>query len=373
MDFSLSEEQTQLKDTIHRFVEKDYPFDARHKRINAGVLCDAATWQGLADLGVLALAVPEAAGGFNGGGVENMLIMEAFGKGLVVEPYLASQILGVGAVKLAADVAQQAALLESVTTGECKLAFAHSEPAQRYERAATGATAVAAGAGFHLTGQKVVVIGGAVADRFIVSAQCAGVTNLFVVDAKASGLAVHAYPTQDGSCGADIVLSNTPATRLGDASDKQAVIDQVLDMGCAGLCAEALGAMSMLLQLTTEYLKTRKQFGVTLSNFQVLKHRAVDMMVQIELSRSMVLLAATEADNPNAAVRSQKISAAKTLVGQAARFVSQQAVQTHGGIGVTDELNVSHYFKRLTMINASLGDADWHLARYSDHMKTFSS
>jgi alkylation response protein AidB-like acyl-CoA dehydrogenase len=291
--------------------------------------------------------------------------MEAVGQGLIVEPFLASAVLGTQALALASPAHP---LLEQVAAGAVKLALAHTEPGQRYERIAQGTTAARQGDAHVLNGQKAVVLGGAVADYFVVSAVAEGKCALFLVDAKASGLTRHAYPTQDGANGADLILRNVSAERLGNAEDQQAILEAVLDKACAALCAEAVGAMGVLVKLTTEYLKTRKQFGVTLSNFQVLKHRAADMLVQYELAKSMALYAATAADETEARVRAQKISAARVQVSQASRFVSQQAVQTHGGIGVTDELNVSHYFKRLSIINHTLGDADWHLARYSSLM-----
>ena len=282
-------------------------------------------------------------------------------------------VLPAALIKSAATSEQLATLYDGLATGETIYAFAHTEPGQRYERDAVSLAAAASGAGYVLNGKKVSVLGGDCADTLIVSAKLPGdaEASLFVVDAKAAGVTRHSYPMQDAQRGADIEFANVvvdAAAMLGVRGQEQTSIDYALDVACAALCAEAVGVMTELQRQTVEYLKTRKQFGRVIGMNQALQHRAVDMLMHVEMSRSMALDAAMAADNPDAAARAKSVSAAKTLIGQGCRFVGQNAVQLHGGIGVTHELAASHYFKRLTMINATFGDTDWHLARYGDSL-----
>ena len=377
MDFSLTEEQTALKDSLGKFIDRDYTFDDRWKVIRSPEGWSRAHWNQLAEIGLMALPVAEADGGLGGGGVDTMVVMEQIGRGLVLEPYLGCAVLPAALIKACGTEAQRAALSEGLASGETLYAFAHTEPGQRYERAAVGMAAVASGDGYMLTGKKISVLGGDCADQLLVSATVTGdaSASLFVVDAKAAGVVRHAYPMQDAQRGADIEFDGVKvaATALiGTRGGAQAAIDYALDVACAALCAESVGVMDALLKQTIEYLKTRKQFGRAIGTNQALQHRAVDMMMHVEMSRSMALEAAVAVDNPDAhlpaeaAARAKAISGAKTIVGQACRFVGQNAVQLHGGIGVTHELAASHYFKRLTMINVTFGDSDWHLARYGD-------
>jgi alkylation response protein AidB-like acyl-CoA dehydrogenase len=373
MDFSLSEEQTALKDTIAKFIERDYSFDDRWKVIRSPEGWSRAHWNQLAEIGLMALPVAEADGGLGGGGVDTMVVMEQIGRGLVLEPYLGCVVVPAALIKAAATDAQRAALCEGLASGETLYAFAHTEPGQRYERASVGLTASASGVGYTLSGKKISVLGGDCADTLIVSAIVAGDTeaSLFLVSAKAASVTRHAYPMQDAQRGADIEFANVSVgadALLGTRGKAQAAIEYALDVGCAALCAEAVGAMTELQKLTIEYLKTRKQFGRALGTNQALQHRAVDMLMHVEMSRSMALEAAVAVENADAKARAKAVSAAKTLIGQGCRFVGQNAVQLHGGIGVTHELNTSHYFKRLAMINATFGDTDWHLARYGDSL-----
>ena len=371
MDFSLSDDQSGLKDTLVKFIDRDYTFDERWKIIRSPEGWSRTHWNQLAEIGVMALPIAEADGGLGGGGVDTLVTMEQIGRGLVLEPYLGCVVLPAALIKVAALPEQRVALSEKLATGEHIFAFAHTEPGQRYERAAVGFAAAIAGDGFVLNGRKISVLGGDCADTLIVSAKVAddGEASLFLVPANAVGVTRHPYPMQDAQRGADIELVNVavgaPAL-LGPRGHAQSAIDYALDVGCAALCAEAVGVMIELQRQTVEYLKTRKQFGRVIGMNQALQHRAVDMLMHVEMSRSMALEAATNADNPDAKARAKAVSAAKTLIGQACRFVGQNAVQLHGGIGVTHELAASHYFKRLTMINATLGDTDWHLARYGD-------
>ena len=280
-------------------------------------------------------------------------------------------VLPAALIKAAGTAEQRTAFSEPLATGETIYAFAHTEPGQRYERDAVTLAATVSGAGFMLNGKKVSVLGGDCADVLIVSATVAGDTeaSLFLVPATAPGVLRHAYPMQDAQRGADIEFANVAvdaAALLGARGKAQSAIDYALDVACAALCAEAVGVMTELQRQTVEYLKTRKQFGRVIGMNQALQHRAVDMLMHVEMSRSMALDAAAAVDNPDASARAKAVSAAKTLIGQGCRFVGQNAVQLHGGIGVTHELAASHYFKRLTMINVTFGDSDWHLARYGD-------
>ena len=369
MDFSLTDEQSGLKDTLAKFIDRDYTFDDRWKVIKSPEGWSRAHWNQLAEIGIMALPIAEADGGLGGGGVDTMVVMEQIGRGLVLEPYLGCVVVPVALIKAGGTAEQRTALSEGLATGETIYAFAHTEPGQRYERDAVSLSATASGDGYTLNGKKVSVLGGDCADKLIVSAKVAGDADasLFVVDAKAAGVKRLAYPMQDAQRGADIEFTNVAADALlGERGKAQSAIDYALDVACAALCAEAVGAMAELQKITIEYLKTRKQFGRPIGMNQALQHRAVDMLMHVEMSRSMALEAAVAVDNPDAAARAKAISGAKTLIGQGCRFVGQNAVQLHGGIGVTHELNTSHYFKRLTMINATFGDTDWHLARYGD-------
>ena len=371
MDFSLTDEQSGLKDTLAKFIDRDYTFDDRWKVIKSPEGWSRAHWNQLAEIGIMALPIAEADGGLGGGGVDTMVVMEQIGRGLVLEPYLGCVVVPVALIKAGGTAEQRTALSEGLATGETIYAFAHTEPGQRYERDAVSLSATASGDGYTLNGKKVSVLGGDCADKLIVSAKFAGDAgaSLFVVEAKAAGVKRLAYPMQDAQRGADIEFVNVAVgadALLGERGKAQSAIDYALDVACAALCAEAVGAMAELQKITIEYLKTRKQFGRPIGMNQALQHRAVDMLMHVEMSRSMALEAAVAVDNPDAAARAKAISGAKTLIGQGCRFVGQNAVQLHGGIGVTHELNTSHYFKRLTMINATFGDTDWHLARYGD-------
>jgi len=371
MDFNLSEEQTALKDSLAKFIDRDYSFDARWKVLRSEGGWSREHWNQLAEIGLMALPVAEADGGLGGSGVDTMLVMEELGRGLLLEPYLGCAIIPAALIRAAGGDAQRAALSEGLASGETLYAFAHTEPGQRYERDGATLSAASQGAGFVLNGNKVSVLGGDCADQLIVSAQVAGDSgpSLFVVPATAAGVKRFGYPMQDAQRGADVAFANVEVgadALLGERGQAQAAIDYALDVACAALCAEAVGAMAELHKITVEYLKTRKQFGRPIGMNQALQHRAVDMLMHVEMSRSMAMEAAVACDNGNAAARAKAISAAKTLVSQGCRYVGQNAVQLHGGIGVTDELNTSHYFKRLTMISVTFGDADWHLARYGD-------
>lgn len=371
MNFKFSDEQTQLRDSLARFLRKDYSFDKRREILKSATGCSAEVWKQFADMGLLAIGLPEDHGGLGGGAEDTLIVMEEFGRGLVVEPYLATVVLSAGLIARSGSDAQKAALLPGVAAGEKKLALAHYESGGRYDLTHVTTTATKDKNGYSLNGAKAVVLHGNSADTLLVSAKTATGISLFVVDAKATGLTRHGYPTHDGHRAADITLKNVTVSAdalIGKEGAALPLIEQALDYGIAALCAEAVGNMTALHEATVTYLKTRKQFGVALGSFQVLQHRAADMLMQLEQARSMAYLATAKVSSTDAAERRRCLSAAKTFVGQAARYVGQQAVQLHGGIGVTEELAVGHYFKRLTLINATFGDADHHLGLFSDSL-----
>lgn len=375
MDFNYTEEQSALQDTLRRFIAKDYGFEQRRALAKSAEGFSRAHWKQFADLGLLALPFPEDFGGMNGSAVDTLLVMEAFGRGLVLEPYLATVVVAGGLIRDAGSAAQKEALLPAIAGGELMMALAHYEPGARYELNHVATVARPDGSGWKLSGAKAVVLGGGTAGKLIVSARTSGGPrdssgiSLFIVDSKAPGVAVRSYPTQDGARAAEIRLDGVSVDTgalVGAKDMALPIIERALDYGIAALCAEAVGIMAALNEATLEYLKTRKQFGQPIGRFQALQHRMVDMVIATEQARSMATLAAVKADSPDAAERRRTLSAAKAYIGQQARFVGQQAVQLHGGMGVVDELNVSHYFKRLTMINATFGDADHHLGLFSD-------
>ncbi|WP_076072712.1 acyl-CoA dehydrogenase family protein [Sphingomonas montana] len=361
MDFDFSDDQRLLKDSVARFVAERYGFEDRTRMLAMPGGRDPAIWSAMAELGLLGLPFAEADGGFGGGGTETMILMEEFGRGLVVEPYLSAIVLAGTILGDAASGDQRAARIERIVAGDHRLAVAFAEP--RGPRYAVDARATVA-VGDRLTGEKIAVLGGGDAHELIVSARTStGETGLFFVDAAAPGVSVHAEAGYDGSRVATVRLDDVPAERI--AGDGAAHLTRAIEAANAALCAEAVGAMAAALDLTTEYLKTRKQFGVPIASFQALQHRAVDMLMQLELARSMAIFAAVSLDQPPA-VRAANIAAAKVQVARAARFVGQQAVQLHGGIGITAEYKIGHVFKRLTAIETLFGDADHHLDALTD-------
>ena len=377
MDFQLSDEQQQLRDSLARFVQKDYAFEKRKAILKSKDGYSREAWQQLADMGLTAIGLPEAHGGLPGNAVDTMVVMEVLGRGLVVEPYVATVVLGAGLVARAGSEAQQQAILPGVAEGSRLLALAHDESGGRYELEHVTTTAkkdpgTGSGNRYVLNGAKTVVLHGAQADTLVVSARTSGKErdpqgiSLFLVDRKATGVTVRDNPTHDGQRAAEIAFKNVRAELLGKEGQGHALVEHAVDYGIAALCAEAVGNMAALVEITLAYVKTRKQFGVPIGSFQVLQHRLADMVMYVEQARSMMLFAASKVDSADRAERRRALSAAKVFVGQAARYVGQQGVQLHGGIGVTDEASAGHYFKRLTLINATFGDADHHLGRFSD-------
>ena len=369
MDFELSDEQRLLKDSVERLLRQHYDIEARRKYAQEPDGFSRKLWRQFAELGLLGLAFEEKHGGIGGGPVETMIVMEAFGHALVIEPYIASVVLCGSLLRLAGSDAQRDELLPKIAEGELLLAFAHAERQSRYDLADVAATARKEGGGFVLDGAKTLVLHGDSADRLIVSARLSGARQdkggigLFLVDASAQGLARRGYATNDGQRAAEVTLSNVrvPAEAAIGPADAYPLIERVADLAIAAQCAEAVGAMSEIQDMTVEYLRTRKQFGVPIGNFQVLQHRAAEMLVALEQARSMAMLAAMTADDDNAAERRNAISSAKVQLCNSIRIVGQQAVQLHGGIGMTMEYKLGHYFRRITAIQAMFGDATHHL------------
>jgi pimeloyl-CoA dehydrogenase small subunit len=376
MDFDLSDEQRLLKDSVTSLIEKEYAFEQRKAYAREPHGYSAARWAQFAELGLLGLPFAEDAGGIGGTPVETMIVMEAFGRGLVLEPYLATIVLGGGLLRFVGSAAQRQEMVPAIAAGKLRLAFAHTERQARYDLADVAVTATPApGGGFVLGGHKGVVLHGDSADRLIVSARTAGGQrepdgiSLFLLDPKTEGVAVQGYATVDGLRAAEITLRDVrlgAEALLGPRDHALPLIERAIDLAIAALAAEAVGAMSVMHELTVEYLKTRKQFGVAIGAFQALQHRAVDMLVAVEQARSMAMLATMMAEAPDAGERRRMIAAAKVQCGRSGRQVGQQAIQLHGGIGMTDEYKIGHYFKRVTAIDTLFGDADHHLAVVAD-------
>ena len=371
MDFELSEEQRLLKDSVERLTAQRYDFEARRKYMAEPDGWSRALWKQYVDLGLTALPFSEDHGGIDGGPVETMIVMEAFGRALALEPYFATVVMGGGFLRRGASDAVKGDLLPKVAAGEALLSFAHVERQARYDLADIASTAKKEGAGYVLDGAKSLAGHGDCADRLIVSARVSGDQRskngigLFLVDAKAAGVSRRGYPTVDGLRAAEVTLSGVKVGAdavIGEPGNAFPLIEQVVDSGIAALSAEAVGAMSAMHEITVDYLKQRKQFGVPIGNFQVLQHRAGEMLIALEQARSMAMFATMMAEEQNAAERRKAITAAKVQIGRSGKFVGQQAIQLHGGIGMTMEYKVGHYFKRVTMIDTMFGDADYHLA-----------
>jgi pimeloyl-CoA dehydrogenase small subunit len=372
MDFDLNDEQRQLKDSVDRLLADTYgDLAKRHAYMKEPKGYSAALWRQYADLGLLAVPFAEEHGGLGQGLTETMILAEAFGRALAIEPYLATVVLSGGALRHAGNGALLAELVPQIVEGKLTLALAHQERQARYDLADTATTARADGkGGYTLEGEKCVVLHGDSADKLVVAARAAGGRTersgigLFLVDAKANGVTRRGYPTQDGMRAGDVTFAGVkvgPEAVLAGPDTGLQVLERVVDEAIAALAAEAVGAMAALHELTVDYLKTRKQFGVPIASFQVLQHRAVDMYTALEQARSMAYYATMMAAEADAEERRKAMHAAKVQIGRSARHVGEQAIQLHGGIGMTMEYKAGHYFKRLTMIDMAYGDADHHL------------
>jgi pimeloyl-CoA dehydrogenase small subunit len=375
MHFDYNEEQQLLADSIRRFIAKDYDFETRKKIVASAEGASDAVWQTFAEMGLLGIPFAADHGGFGGGAIDLMSAMEAIGEGLVVEPFLATVGLAGQLVARGGSEAQKKAILPAIVEGRLKMAFAHTENGARYDLAHVAAAAKQAGKVWLLDGEKRVVLGAPLADKLVVSARTSGKTadakgiSLFLVDRAAAGVSLRPYVTLDEMRAADVTLKGVEVgadALLGKQGEAGPLIEEVVDFATALLCAEAVGAMKHANDATLEYLKTRKQFGVPIGTFQALQHRMVDMVIAAEQARSMACLACAKVDSEkDARERSRLISAAKVKISDACRHVSQEAIQLHGGMGMTEELKVSHSFRRLTMIAQQFGDAEHHLARFA--------
>ncbi|WP_298830348.1 acyl-CoA dehydrogenase family protein [uncultured Piscinibacter sp.] len=370
MDFDFSDDQESLRDAVRRWVDKGFGFERRHGIAKAGG-ATRKVYGELAELGLTGLAVPESQGGMGFGPVEAMVVCEELGRGLVNAPY-AHGALVAPTLLSAAPAELQAEWLPKIADASALIVLAHQERAARYRLNHVTTTAAKVGSDWTLSGAKSLVPAGDEADAFIVPARTAGAAadaagiGLFLVPKGANGLAVRGYPTQDGARAAELALKDTPATWI--AADALPLLEQAIDAGIAAVCAEAVGAMDKLVGITAEYMNTRKQFGVAIATFQALRHRIADVKMQLELARSMSYYASLKLSEAPA-VRRRAIAQAKYQLGQSMRFVGQQCIQLHGGIGVTDEYIASHYFKRLTVLEMTFGDSLHHLGEVSARMQ----
>ena len=364
MDFDFSDDQEQLRDAVRKWVDKGYTFERRRAAVAAGGF-DRAAWGELAELGLTALTVPEAHDGMGQGAIDAMVVAEELGRGLVLEP-IAQAFIASSVLSHYAPADMQGAWLPRVASGEALVVLAYQERKARYRLDVCEAKAAPAQAGYALTATKSIVAAGDQADAFIVPAQLEGKIALFLVERSASGVTTRGYITQDGSRAAEVQLAGAPATLI--TTDGLAALDLAVDTGIAATCAEAVGVLDKTVSLTVEYMNQRKQFGVFIASFQALRHRVADMKMQLELARSMSYYASLKLGAP-AAERRAAMARAKVQLGQAMRFVGQQSVQLHGGIGVTDEYIGSHYFKKLTQLEMAFGDTLHHLGEVSARMQ----
>ncbi|HAC29581.1 MAG TPA: pimeloyl-CoA dehydrogenase small subunit [Marinobacter hydrocarbonoclasticus] len=374
MDFRLNEEQQMLQDTVARLVRGEYSFEKRLEYSESELGFSESFWKQLGELGLMAVPFPEELGGFGGTGVEVQSVMTELGRGLCIEPYLQSVVLGGGLISQAGNEQQKEQWLAGIATGETQVAVGLQEPQSFYNTNDVETTAEKTDSGYVLNGRKAVVIGGHSADLLVVSARTSGSSrdasgiSLFVIDANADGLERRSYPTIDGAKGCDLFLNNVKVganALLGNEGEAADVIEYQVGRAISALCGEAVGVMEVACDLTLDYLKQRKQFGVPIGKFQVLQHRMADMMSELEQARSMAILAASVADESQSDERRRVIAAAKNVISRSAQFISEKGVQSHGGIGMTWEYNFAHYAKRLVMINHQLGDDDFHLERYA--------
>jgi len=373
MDFTFNEEQSLIQDQVDQFVQKEYDWETRQSLSNSDLGFGNDNWQKFAELGWLGISVSEKSGGFGGSAIESMLIMEAFGKGLVVEPFLETVIMSAGLIDDHGSEAQKSSILEPAIAGEMHLALAYAEPQSRFNLSDVVTDAKADGDNFILNGYKSVVMNGPSANKIIVSARTSGSQldqngiTLFVVDTDSEGIEKTNYKTVDGRRASDIGIENVVVSKediVGEVDGGFQLLDSAIDKAILAISAEAVGAMEVLYKTTVEYTKTREQFGTAIGKFQVLQHRMVDMFMEYEQCKSLLYMA-TMKHEEGAPDAKKAISGLKYQVGKAGKFIGQQAVQLHGGMGVTDELNVGHYFKRLTTVGTIFGNTDYHLKKYS--------
>ena len=370
MDFNFTEEQSMVRDTVASFLQDKYDFETRRKIVASESGWRADYWKAFAEeLGILGASFSEELGGLGGGAIDNMIIMEEFGKALVIEPYLGTVVIGGGFMKHS-GYAGAASVIEGIVGGTTTIAFAYAEPQGRYTWQDLKTTAKKDGSGWVLNGHKAVVVGAPFASHLIVTARTGGAqrdtggVGVFLIDKNLPGLVTRDYPTVDGNRASEVYFENVsvPADAL-ISEDGLGLVNQVIDEAAAAVGAEAVGVLRKLHEGTLDYAKQRKQFGAAIANFQVLQHRMVDMFIEVEQSVSMIYMATIKVDE-SAAERAKAVSAMKVRIGRACKFVGQNAIQIHGGMGMTDELAIGHYFKRASLIEGLFGSVDHHLKRY---------
>jgi alkylation response protein AidB-like acyl-CoA dehydrogenase len=372
MDFNFTEEQSMVRDTVASFLQDKYDFETRRKIVASESGWRADYWKAFAEeLGILGAPFSEELGGLGGGAIDNMIIMEEFGKALVIEPYLGTVVIGGGFMKHS-GYAGAASVIEGIVAGTTTIAFAYAEPQGRYTWQDLKTTAKKEGSGYVLNGHKAVVVGAPFATHLVVTARTGGAqrdtggVSVFLVDKTLPGIVTRDYPTVDGGRASEVYFENVsiPADALiGEEGGGLPLVNKVLDEATAAVGAEAVGVLRKLHEGTLDYAKQRKQFGTAISNFQVLQHRMVDMFIEVEQAVSMTYMATIKLDESDAE-RAKAVSAAKVRIGRACKFVGQNAIQIHGGMGMTDELAIGHYFKRASLIEGVFGSVDHHLRRY---------
>ncbi len=371
MNFDLSEDQRLLQDSVERLLTEQYDFERRKQHLDERDGWSREQWNRYAEMGLLALPFSDTDGGLGGSAVEAMIVMEALGRALVLEPYLATIVLGGGLLRLGGSAAQRANLIPRISEGSLLLAFGQAEKQSRYDLGDVATSARRAGDEWVLNGCKLHVLHGDCADKLMVTARINGDRRdragigVFIVDASAAGVRRRGYLMQDRLHAAQITFEDVrvdAASVIGEPGAALPLIERVVDSAIAALCAEAVGAMTRAHEITVDYLKVRKQFGTTIGSFQALQHRAVDMLIMVEQARSMAMYAAMMVDEPDALERSRAIAAAKVQICRSSRFIGEQAIQLHGGIGLTEACQVGHFYRRLTMISTLFGDSGHHLA-----------
>lgn len=374
MDFTFNDEQSLIQGQVEQFIQRDYDWETRQSFITSDLGFSADNWKTFAELGWLGISLSEESGGFGGTAIDTMILMEEFGKGLVLEPFLETVVMSAGLIDRAGSPEQKKDILSEVVEGRMQLALAYAEPQSRFNLSDVMTEAKKEGENFVLNGFKSVVMNGPNAHQIIVSARTSGEQrdekgiSLFLVDAESSGLSLRDYQTVDNRRASEITLESVavPSSSLiGELNQGLKVLESSIDSSILAISAEAVGAMEVLYKTTVEYTKTREQFGTPIGKFQVLQHRMVDMFMEYEQCKSLLYMATMKHDESSSDVK-KAISGLKYQVGNASKFIGQQAVQLHGGMGVTDELNVGHYFKRLTTIGTIFGNSDHHLKRYTD-------
>ena len=374
MDFSFSDEQNLIQRQVEQFIQRDYDWEKRQSLVSSEVGFSEENWKTFAELGWLGISLSEESGGFGGNAIETMIVMEEFGKGLVVEPFLETIVLGATLVDLAGTSEQKKEILLPVISGDLQLALAFTEPQSRFNLFDITTEAKHLGKDFILNGFKSVVMNGPAANKFIVTTRTSGNqrdskgVTLFIVDSDSQGLTLRNYKTVDGRRASELTLEQVKVSTnsmLGSINNQSNSLEEAVDVATLALCAEAVGIMEVLYKSTVEYAKTREQFGQPIGKFQVLQHRMVDMFMEYEQSKSLLYMSTMKHAEKSMDAK-KSISGLKYKIGKAGKFIGQQAIQIHGGMGVTDELNIGHFFKRLTTIGTIFGNSDFHLKRYSE-------